>query len=440
VSSSAGLALQRARQLTRRFIRPGPVSSDWNRWNLLREVAWYGVLSGVTTTFTSVYALRYGASDLHIGLLSSLPALANVIFQIPAARLVERQSQRRSIVLISGLLMRLPALFLAFVPWLPAGLRGASTVWISFLGMIPAALGVVSFTALLAEVVSPQERARVVSMRNALLAAATTISVGVAGESLERLPFPFSYQLIFVLAFLSSLVSLFYLGRVVTPWVERPPRAKSHSVPRPSPVRTLRAILSHREYTAFTVGAFVYHWGLHFPIPLYPIFRVRVLGLSESWIGTLAMLESAVTIISYYAWGRVAQRRGSRPVLLLGVLLVCAYPMGMALSRSCWSLLPVVIVAAIAGPAFNLGLFNGLLDVAPAQRRTTYVAAFNTLMNVAAFISPLLGTTAASWLGVRQALWIGGAARVVGFVVFSWLWLRPSAVGRAQGAAGTDFG
>jgi hypothetical protein len=88
-----------------RWFIPGPASPEWNRWNLYRDVAWYGFLSAVTTTFTSVFALRLGASNLLIGLLTSLPALLNILFQIPAARLIERQADRRRLILWSGLLI-----------------------------------------------------------------------------------------------------------------------------------------------------------------------------------------------------------------------------------------------------------------------------------------------------------------------------------------------
>jgi len=102
-------------------------------------------------------------------------------------------------------------------------------------------------------------------------------------------------------------------------------------------------------------------------------------------------------------------------------MLVCFYPIATALSKSVSPLLFVSFVGGIAGPAFNLGVFNSLLEVTPAERRATYVALFNTLMNIAAFISPILGTTVAGWLGIHEALWIGGAARVAGFLAFTYL-------------------
>jgi sugar phosphate permease len=105
---------------------------------------------------------------------------------------------------------------------------------------------------------------------------------------------------------------------------------------------------------------------------------------------------------------------------------VSLYPLGTALSRSVTPLLLVVSISGIFAPAWNLGLFNGLLEVTPAERRATYVAVFNTLMNVPAFIAPLLGTTMAEVLGTRNALFISAVVRIIGFLVFAGLLSTPA--------------
>lgn len=150
----------------------------------------------------------FGGPNFLMGLRTSLPALVNVIFQIRAARLVEREGDREKVLLLSGFLMRLPLFLVALAPFLPERFQAAAVVYIMALGTIPAAVGTMSFTAVFADVVAPQNRAHVVSVRNALLSAATTIVVLVAGKVLDILPFPVSYQLIFILAFAYLLSGL----------------------------------------------------------------------------------------------------------------------------------------------------------------------------------------------------------------------------------------
>jgi MFS family permease len=432
VLCNLGSSLEHSRRLIRRWLLRGEASGESNHWNLYRDIAWYGVLSGVSATFTSVFALRLGASNLMMGLLTSLPALINVVFQIPAARLVERDWDRRRILLVSGFLSRLPAFLVALVPFL-GGWQAQAVVYITALGTIPAAIANVAFTAMLADVVAPRDRARVVSVRNALLSAVTMVTVLASGRALDILPFPVNYQVIFTLAFLSSLLSLYYLGLVAIPQAERVSDGAAPSE-RLDPRRWLHTMLAQRDYVRFALGAFVYHWGLYLPLALYSIYRVRELGISEGWIGTLAMVESAITVVAYYIWGKVAERKGPRSVLLFGILGVSFYPLGTALSRSVTPLLLVAAISGISAPAWTLGLFNGLLEVAPAERRATHVAVFNTLMNVPGFIAPLLGTALAGLLGTRNALFVSAIVRIIAFLAFARL-LSPPASPKVNGLA-----
>ncbi len=424
-------SLRRWRNRAVRFVLPGDISQQWNEWNLYREIAWFGQLSAVTNTFISVFALRLGASSFLIGLRAALPALINVFVQVPAARLVERDAGRARVPLLWHFLMRFSVLLVAAAPLLPQPWQAGFVVYLTAAGAIPTAIATMSFTSVFADVVAPKDRARVVSVRNALLAASTTLTVLIAGQALDVLPFPLGYQAVFAVAFAASMVSLYYLARIVIPQSQG---AQEAAPPREDLDlrRSLESILSQRDYVRFTMAAFMFHWGLHFPIPLYSIYRVRSLGLSEGWIGALSMLESAVTIVAYFAWGRLAQRRSSRFILLAGALLVSTFPIGTALSSSPWPLLFVAAIAGLAAPAFNLGLFNGLLDVAPAERRATFVAVFNMLMNIAAFVSPLLGTTVADSLGIREALLVGGALRIAGVVAVVYILYGPSAPQRVM--------
>jgi len=412
-----GRPLRTGRDIAARWVGLGDVSAQWNYWNLYRDIAWYGVISAVTTTFTSVYTLRLGGSDLLVGLLTSLPALINVLVQMPAARLIERQRNTRSLLLWTGFLMRLPVFLLALVPVFLTRWQAVGVVWITALGTVPAAASNVAFTAMLADVVPAQHRAHVVSVRNVLFAVVTTLSVIAAGRAMDLLPFPLSYQFIFGLAFATSLVSLYYVGRVVIP--DRDAPAPGVNKPIRGWVQALRTVRSESDYFRFTLAMFLFHWALYFSVPLYSIYRVRILHVSESWIGALAMIESGVTIITWYVWGKVAEGRGSRYVLLLGILLLCCNPLGTALARNAWPLLMVAAVAGIAGPAFSLGMLHGLLELAPESHRPTYVGLFNMLINVPACISPLLGTVVAGWLGVRTALFVGAGLRVAAFLALS---------------------
>ena len=113
---------------------------DRNVWHLYMDIAWFGVLNGVATTFTSVFVVRLGASDTLMGWLSALPALINVLWLIPSAWIIERQRRRLPILLLNGFLHRLGYLLVALVPWILLRYRAEAVVALIALTAFPSAI------------------------------------------------------------------------------------------------------------------------------------------------------------------------------------------------------------------------------------------------------------------------------------------------------------
>src|SRR5512137_527160 len=101
-----------------------------NAWNLYGDIAWFGVLSGIVQSFLSVYVIRLGGSDTHVGLLTALPALVAIFFSIPGSRLVERETKPLSVLLITGSLNRIGYLVIALLPFLLATYAADGVVFI----------------------------------------------------------------------------------------------------------------------------------------------------------------------------------------------------------------------------------------------------------------------------------------------------------------------
>lgn len=414
-----------ARRLWRQVFRRRETVEEQNNWNLYLDVIWFGVLSGITSTFVSVFAIRLGASNTLVGLLVSLPALINVFWLIPSARIIERQRRRLPIVVMAGFLQRLGYLLIALMPFVLRTHRPEALVALVALITFPTAMVSVAFTSLVAEVVPADKRAQVISIRNVLVSTVSTVTVLISGRLLDLLLFPFNYQLLFGAGFAVSLVSLYYVSRIRVAdavVVERQPRRKAPLVTRLR--RSVQQLTNQRDFVRFSASAFVFHWGLYLPSALYAIYRVKNLGASDTWIGLLSMVHNAVTILTYFYWGRVASRKGNRFVLLISTLGVVFYPVLTGLSMRVEFLLLPSIVAGIFGAGFNLSFFNNLLEVCPQGRLPSYVAINTTLINVAAFLAPLLGASLANILDIRVVFFIAGAVRLLGAGFFYQLIVR----------------
>lgn len=396
-------------------LRPPATVEQVNIRLLCREIAWFGIVSGISGTFTGVLAVRLQATNQMLGLMVSLPALVGILLQLPAARLLERLSSSRRAILAAMLLNRLGYLAIGILPWVFATWRPQALVGITVLMAVPATVGNIGFTSILARVVSSDQRARVVGIRNTLIHLTSMGTVLVAGRLLDAFTFPINYQGAFFIAFIASMLSLADVARI------RLPREVNQAGGRQSLI-PFRKVLANRRFVGLAVGALAAHFAINAPSALYAIYRVRVLEAPNTWIGILGTVETAVGTVAAYAWGRQAARWGNRIVLLIGVLGLVPYPLITALSTRVEPLLIPAIIGGLFGPAFNIALFSLLLDVAPREGLPTYIGVYNVVVHAATFAAPLLGTTLADELGIRAALLITAGLRLacVG-VLFRWM-------------------
>ena len=85
--------------------------------NSVRDGIASTVMTTLTTSFFTAFAVALGADNIFIGLLSSLPLSIWTIAQIPAARLVEQRSGRKEITMVSCLMSRLMIIPIASIPF-----------------------------------------------------------------------------------------------------------------------------------------------------------------------------------------------------------------------------------------------------------------------------------------------------------------------------------
>lgn len=395
--------------------QPRTTIEEQNLWNLYVDTAWFGVLNGLATTFVSVFAIRLGASNREMGWLTALPALINVFWLIPSARLIERQRRRLPIILLTGFLQRLGYLLMALMPLFIHTHRIKAVIILNALITLPTAMITVAITSLMADLTSMEKRARMVSTRNVLLSSVGTIVVLVGGKFLDLIPFPLNYQLLFGLGASASMLSLYYLKRIRVP-----DAVIARHQARPKELLTLRlrhfvrTVTGQRDFMRFAGSIFVFDWGLYLPTALYSIYRVRDLHASDAWVGFLATVLSASTILSYFWGSKVTEKRGNRLMLIVSSLGLALYPTLTGLSPRLEPLIIASVIGGVFSASYNLSSFNFMLEVCPSERRPSYVAIHTSLVNVTACLGPLLGTFLADLSSVRMALLIAGGVRLIG--------------------------
>jgi Na+/melibiose symporter-like transporter len=398
--------------------RPGSVA-ERNVRNVLIDGMGVGLVQGVAT-FLSVFLVRLGASPFLVGLLTSMPALTGMILAVPVGRMLERQrnivpwySRARVWVLGSYALTGLVPFFL------PLDLAPIAIIAIWAIATVPQTIVNVAFTIVMGAVAGPNRRYYLMSRRWSTLGITSALSVALVGVILDLMNFPINYQTVFIGSFAGGLLSFAFSSRIVIP--DNDPsesvESASHSL-RERLAEGLAALRENVPYSRFLISQFVFRCGIGLALPLFPLYWVRELNASDSWIGLINTVQNAVLLGAYFMWSALSRRRGAVLVLRLCAFGLGVYPILTGLTHS---VPPLVVYAGLAG-IFNAGidlvLFDILLVTCPKRHAASYIAVYQMTTYVATFVAPLLGTFLADALGYGPALFASGGLRFAGAVLF----------------------
>lgn len=353
----------------------------------------YSIMIGLTSSFMAVFAIKLGATDQMLGILSSGPALIGLLSQIPSAIVTERTDKKLQPILAWGFVHRINYLFFAIIPFLPilgiykAWLFIILVTWMNF----PAVVVNTMWTHLMGEIFPISSRGRVFGDRNFIVGWVTIAAMLLAGPLLDLIPYPYNYGILFGLSFAGLMVSLYYLKLLKE---ERVETTSVSNVSHAGPFDGMFNVIKDRQFLNFTAASFVYYMGFNVAASMWTILYVRFLFLNNTQIAMIAIVSTVISTISYRFWGRVSDRIGSKQVYFIGCLLFLTQPYfhSFITVKTAWMLWPLAIANGLAGGAFNLAQFNTLLSIAPdPAKRPSYIAFYNMAMQITGFIFPMLG-------------------------------------------------
>lgn len=406
-----------------------------NAWYLVVEMFWASMLAAAAT-FNAAYAIRLGATNTQVSLLSSVPALMAVLISIPVGQFLQKRPKRKPWLLWSLGLHRIGYLLVILVPWLPlTGISKGLVLVITLVTIsLPAHFFNVGWIPMLSEVIPENMRASVFSARNIFYNIVLSVSGLLFGFWLEKVIFPINYQTLYLFGFACSMVSLYFVWKVDVP--DSPYTPAEGPAPRTLKARWnlfRQALDNQPAFMRITINTWLHGVGVWMVGPIYVLYFVKELSANEGWLGINGTVASLATIVGYTFWRSIIQRRGELNILRLTIVCVGLYPVAVGLLQS----LPLILIAtALNGllvPGVNLSHFNTLLKVTPEKERPGYTALYMTAANIGAFVSPFLGIALANAIGFAPALIICGFLSIIGSFSF-WIWpvqdLRPAEIAK----------
>ncbi len=381
------------------------------------EIMFASVLA-VAGTFNGAYVLRLGGSNELIGLMSSIPALITATLCVPFAQILERKTRLMPYIVGSLLLSRGGYLLISLLPLLLHRSLPELTVSILIAATIPAVFFSTAWSPLLSDVVPPRMRATVLSWRSILSSVTIAPLIYLAGLWLNKASFPSNYQWMYAVGFLAGGCSILLVSRLGLP--ERDETAASHTAtPREPLLPSLRNLM--RRDTGFgriIANTLFYDFGAWMIAPLYIILFVRQLGASDGWLGLNGTLANVGVILGYWLWRQIIRRLGEARALRISLPMATVYPLLVAAFPNLTFILFAGFLINVINPGVSLShsvIFLGLL---PEGKKYTSTALYNSVMNIGAFVAPLIGVALSNVIGIIPTLLLGGAMRVLGAGMF----------------------
>jgi len=412
-----------------------PIEYRRNFNHLYQDMAWFGILSGSSMAFLAVYAARLGASPLQIGLLGAMPAVINLIFAIPTSQWLQNRAIGKA-VFWTAVSYRFGYLIMIFLPWF---FKNQEQVWVlillALLMGIPGTALTVGFNALFADAVPPQWRAHVAGTRNGVLSLVYVLTSIICGAILTRMSFPGGYQVVFGIGLIGAVMSsyhLFFVRSLVQPSpvsVDGIDQDPDRILPKNKIVRWLSQIrnMSLRDAiwkTPFRNTLLVllfFHIAQYLTIPLFPIYFVNILHLTDQQIGIGNAGFYLTVFIGSTQFSRISNRFGHHKVTGVGVLLMSLYPILLSFSSGFGHYMIISLVGGFAWALVGGALANYLLEKIPESNRPPYLAWYNIILNAAILIGSLLGPVIAEDIGLGVALFIFGIFRLIaGLAILKW--------------------
>jgi MFS family permease len=338
-----------------------------------------------------LFALRFesfGAGVQALSLSSLAYALASTL-SAPFMGMLADRFGRRPIILIS-----LTAYVLAFSGFHLASsavlfilLRGLAGLFTA--GLVPA------MTSIVGDLAPEGRRAQWIGIVIGGASAGWVIGPLVGGWLNDR----FGYVVPFAAAIGLELAALL-LALVLVPETRKPVAAPAG--PRPSQVRGLPRLPALPAFYLLMLISFGVMFAWAFIEPEFMFYFYDDLGWSSSRLGLVMSFYGLACMLGEFGLGRLSDRLGRKPVLVLGLALFSAQFLGLVIFRDPFWLVISFIIAGLGNSLYDPALSANLLDITPPEHTGRVLGLRATAGSIGSMLGPALVVLFAPLVGPQQ--------------------------------------
>lgn len=332
------------------------------------------------------YMLHLGASPTHLGLVASVPLLAQAMSPL-AAWLAAVLGRRRMLILANAFVARGLWILAAVLPALgvPAGAEPTFLVLLVLVSSVFQAANSTLWASWIGDVVPDNVRGRYFGLRTGIAGLAGTLANLGAGWYLDRVAVPLGFQVVIGVGVVCAAISaMLYLVHY------DPPTPRE----RVSLLQVLRTPLADSNFRRFLVFAVYWQFAVFLSAPFVFPYFLDELRLTFTQIAIWSTIAATSALGTTILWGRAADRVGNKSVLAIGTFVAgVGLPTFWILAGITGDIVYIWISAvfdAVAWGAIGPAIFNLALASAPRGKRTAFIAMYALASGVAGFVGGLL--------------------------------------------------
>lgn len=410
----------------------------------IRINVYHGVASilalNMASPFVGIFAVKLGASEFQVGLLSSAPALVSLLSMIPGGKFIDGKSKKQRTVAAFILAQKVFYLFMATIPFFTPDKRAWLLVLAATAMNAPASIANVGWQAFISRLVPASKRAAAFASRNRIMNIVGTVVVLLTGRMIDIIGFPIGYQVAFAGTFLFTLLEIRVFNAIDESTVDLPTMpgavASTDAPAIPSPEssektgllqlirRDIAGIVKHGPFIRYTVASIAFYMSWQTPWPLFTLYQTKVLNANNMWVSLLNLANTSGSLVGYGFWVKKMNKYGNLRTLFMSSVLIFIVPLAYALSKSLAMVAGFNMLTGAVFSGVNLALFNTLLEVTPEDNKATYIAYYTTAVNASAIFAPMIGVGLLNAFGYFWAFMICAAMRFVasfGFLALSFV-------------------
>ncbi|MBU0478745.1 MFS transporter [bacterium] len=368
----------------------------FRRWNFIFNIAEhsfdvFGRTFVSVVTVLPVFLSFLTDSKTIIGLLPATWVFFWMFPQILSAYFTEPIKQKKRIIVFLKIIYAFPWLILAiyFLVFFKASSKVALVVFfIAFaIHSLFGGLATPTWLAFVGKLISRNKRGAFYGFWYVIGTMLAVLGAFAIKYILAAYPFPVNFAICFLLAFSFLCLANTFLAITVEP---HPPKVADRISPKEY-FSNAKSILENTSFLRFVLCMMMLGFGPAMVNAFYIIYARENFNIPIGDVGTFTAILLISQIIAATVGGKLTDKLGAQPVFLISLLSAGLCSIWALITTSVTGLYVIFSLMGLYLGFSVVSYHNLILEMAPSNKRATYIGLLNTLRASFVAIGPIMG-------------------------------------------------